>query len=383
MRKSLHWAASVFVSLIAVALIVWLWGSLDRLMPPNFEIVNDEAEFEQFLADHKNERRNAQFLHDKLVFLPTGFFIQSMEFVSSSNVNITGYVWQKYPMNYPYQKGINFPEEISSGDTVLDERFRREVAYKGEKHELVGWYFDVTVRQSFDYSRYPLDFLTVWLRVWPADFDNSDFILIVPDFESYIETNQARFGLDQDIVSGEWNIEESFFSYRDVPYDTRFGWNVHEQDMNHVDIYSEFYFNMGADRKFVNAFIINLVPLFVVALLLFSALLTVSLDTVQSSRFGFSTSSFLGAASALFFVVLLSHIQVRNEFSGSGLLYIEYFYLVMYAAILLVSVDAYLVSLPSTHEWRWIRWRDNLLPKLLYWPVVLWAMVAASLMVLR
>lgn len=382
MRSTIYWLSSCLVSLVALLLILAMWSETARVKPPAFTIVDTPADLQSYLDEKSTEGKNTQFTGDPPYLLPTGFFIQSMSFVSAANVNINGYVWQKYPAGYPYQKGIDFPEEIFSDATTLREAYRDEVVEDGKTYELIGWYFDVTVRQTFDYRRYPLDFLTIWLRVWPAEFGHDDEIVLVPDFASYLRTDQDRFGLDEDIVSGEWSIDESFFSYHDVHYDTAFGYDVDSRGMTAPETYSEFYFNIGASRKFINAFIINLVPLFVVALLLFSALMMISNDEKQSSRFGFSTSSLVGTCSALFFVVMLSHIQVRSNFPGAGLVYIEYFYLVMYMAILLTAVDAYLVSIGYFANWWLIRWRDNLLPKLLFWPSLLWSMVIVSYLLL-
>ena len=132
----------------------------------------------------------------------------------------------------------------------------------------------------------------------------------------------------------------------------------------------------------MNAFIVNLVPLFVVGLLLFSAIMTISRDEENSSRLGFSTSGFLGTCSALFFVVMLAHIQVRSEFAGSNLVYIEYFYLMMYLAILLAAVNSYFFSISNLKGMEFLHWRDNLLPKILFWPMLFWSMVIVSFLVL-
>jgi len=66
--------------------------------------------------------------------------------------------------------------------------------------------------------------------------------------------------------NGEWEIDETFFSYHEVPYDTDFGLFANVEEST----YKELFINLGVRRKFINAFIINLVPLFVVALLLFA-----------------------------------------------------------------------------------------------------------------
>lgn len=376
MRTGFIWLVSIGISILAAIFIAALWMQAERMHPDHATIIESREDLNAFLQQKGAEGRNVEFKGQDVAQVPTGFFIQAMSFVTASTVNVNGYVWQKYPVGFPYEKGVNFPEEIASGDTVLDEKYRSTETIDGETVELIIWYFDVTLRQSFDYRHYPLDFLTVWLRVWPAELEADDLVLLTPDLDAYMRTDSARFGLDENIVSGEWSIDESFFSYVDVPYDTRFGFST--SGMTEPDVYSDFQFNLGVQRKFMNAFIVNLVPLFVVALLLFATLITITTDDKRSSRFGFSTSGILGTCSALFFVVMLAHIQVRSNFSGAGLVYIEYFYLVMYVMIMLVAVNAYLIALDALKNWRLLHWRDNLLPKVTYWPVLLWTLVVIS-----
>ncbi|PUB17392.1 hypothetical protein [Yoonia sediminilitoris] len=356
--------AAFILSFAAVWQMGAHWFEQARVLAANTKVVSTQAEVTEYLDGLGSENAAR-------VEVPTGVFIQSLVFSSSSNVNLTGYIWQKYPVGYPYEKGIIFPEQIASGDTVMKQEYTEMVAHEGAQHELIGWYFDVTVRQSFNYYRYPLDFLTIWLRIWPADFENDANIRLVPDFGSYDDPTARKFGLDADLVQGEWNIDQSFFSYRDVAYDTSFGYPPTADD----DLYHELYFNLGAERKFINAFVINLVPLFVVALLLFAGIMTISDDKEQSSRFGFSTSGLIGTCSALFFVVMLSHIQVRAQFAGSGLVYIEYFYLVMYGMILLTALNGYLFSLHRRRALAFLHYEDNFIAKVSFWPVLLWAML--------
>ena len=130
-------------------------------------------------------------------------------------MDITGYIWQEYPEDFPgnFVKGIIFPEEVNSTDTSLRELYKTTQRKHGIQYEVIGWYFDVTVRQSFDYSHYPLDKLTVWLQLCPRDLVNEDKIILIPDFHSCSRMNEPIFGRDEEIVSGEWEIDETFFSY--------------------------------------------------------------------------------------------------------------------------------------------------------------------------
>lgn len=365
------------LSLLALIVIGHQWMQVDRDYGQGTHIVRNEADLQNLIKRGNTiefQGKQAPYL------IPTGFFIQSMAFVTPSDVNITGYVWQRYPEDYPanFGKGLIFPEEVDSNSTTLRKQYEERGDYNGHIYDLIGWYFDITVRQSFDYSSYPLDYLTVWLRLWPKDFDHDESILLVPDFSAYHDTSRPTFGLDQDIVPGAWDIDETFFSYNDTPYDSNFGYSNSPTKVS----YKEFFFNLGARRKFINAFIINLVPLFVVAILLFASLMTISGDNEHAERFGFNTSGILAACSALFFVVLLAHIQVRSQFADSGLVYIEYFYLVMYVCLLLTALNAYLFSLKSLASCQLLHYQDNLIPKVLFWPLLLWSMAFISVRLL-
>ncbi len=372
---TLHlWLLTILISALAIAAMNYRWLNVQRSHEADTTIVHDQSELEEFLR--KNHDTREFTTEDKPYRIPTGFYIQSLAFVAASDVNITGYIWQKYPADFPdIEKGIVFPEEVDSKEVRVEEVYRDGGEQDGIQYELIGWYFDVTVRQSFDYSNYPLDILTVWLRIWPKEFKEAYRILLVPDFHAYAKTGKSTFGLDTEIVHGEWEIDETFFSYKDVPYDTNFGF-FSEAAEEHS--FKEFFFNIAIRRKFINAFVINLVPLFGVALLLFAQLLIVSGKKELVERFGSSVNDAIVTCSAVFFVILLAHTQVRSQFPESGLVYIEYFYLIMYLAISLSAANMYIFSLGEFRCLNLIHYKDNLISKLVYWPVLLWLMAIAT-----
>jgi hypothetical protein len=122
-----------------------------------------------------------------------------------------------------------------------------------------------------------------------------------------------------------------------------------------------------------------LLPLFLVAALLFGALLTVSAKDELSNRLGFNTSGFIGACSALFFVVMLAHIQLREQFAGASIVYLEYFYILMYAMLVLATVNTFLFSIGSKCCFNMIIYKDNLIFKVAYWPVVLLSLIIITI----
>lgn len=302
-----------------------------------------------------------------LALVPTGVFIQSLEFKDANDVNLTGYVWQRYDRkDFEDPPGIVFPEVVDSANNLIPQNQKEEYRHLIGEKEVIGWYFEVTLRQSFDYKKYPLDHKTVGIRMWPKQFLKQS--LLFPDFRAYRSTNlEDAFGIDTDIVLGNWEIKETFFDYRLPFFDTNFGF-IGETNPK---IFPELYFNISLTRKFMNEFIINLVPLLTVAALLFLILLSTTTDKEKAERFDFSILGVIGVNSALFFVVIIAHIQLRKEFLDYGLVYLEYFYLVMYFMILAVTLDSYVIS--AGWPVRFLRYRDHLIPKLLYWPFFLGA----------
>ena len=115
------------------------------------------------------------------------------------------------------------------------------------------------------------------------------------------------------------------------------------------------------------------------AVLVFAVLMISTRKRSQIDLYGFSTSAVLGYCAALLFVLVVAHVNLRASLAADGVIYLEYFYFMMYLAILLVSVNSILVG--SEVQARLIRWENNLAFKLLYWPSLLGALLLLTLTV--
>ena len=210
------------------------------------------------------------------------------------------------------------------------------------------------------------------MRIWHKHAGN---VILVPDFESYDATGvDDVFGIEDSIVLGGWDREDTYFNYRSYDYDTDFG----IPDFIGQRGFPELHYNFVIERRFGDAFIVHLLPLFLVAALLFGMLLTVNDDKDLAQRHGFSTEAIIGGCSALFFVVLLAHIQLREQFPAAGIVYLEYFYLAMYVALASTGAYSYLLTQRALTAFPFSRLRDPLTVKLLYWPLLLGAMIALT-----
>lgn len=80
----------------------------------------------------------------------------------------------------------------------------------------------------------------------------------------------------------------------------------------------------------------------------------------------------VGSASVLFFLVLLAHIELRQQFTGDGVVYLEQFYFTIYIAILTVTINVYFFTTGKSGRLRrLIHYPDNLVAKVLLWPSIL------------
>lgn len=376
MNTKRWWWISSGTSIFFIVLIGLMWFRIDHSYQPNLEQLAQEGEIIPYL-----KKRGVSL--KKSDSIPTGVFLQSLKFNNATEVNITGYIWQKYnksvfadiPADQDVPVGFILPEAVDSGENLEPQQaYRRAI---NDQEEVIGWYFESTLKQRFNYQKYPLDHKTVWIRIWGKDFGRSN--VLVPDLKAYSSTQPGdAFGFDKSIVLGDWKVEETFFDFKTPRYDMDFGLGKPLPET------PELYFNIVLRREFLGAFIVNLVPLLISAILLFATLLTITAREGQADIFGFNTSGVLGVCSALFFVVLIAHIQIRQEFPGSGIIYIEYFYLAMYTALLGVAVDAYLFTHDKySSQFKFISYEDNIIPKLIFWPTLLGASTFYSFLILK
>ena len=379
MKHITWWALSAIVSAVLIAILLSLWVELNEHVIEPTQLV-DEHSTEVYLQENWEDRVVAKAGHiEPTQKIKTGIFIQSLKFFNSSEVNLTGYIWQRYRNGLhdgikpgPGEIGFILPDRVES-DFEPQEAYRMRLPHE----EVIGWYFEATVRQPFNYRTYPFDHKTVWVRMWHKQFSRN--IVLVPDFEAYETTSPDDiFGIEETIVLETWQRENTFFDYKLSNYDTDFGIS------NYVGQHGfpELHYNFIIKRKFENAFIVYLLPLFLVATLLFAALLTITGKEKLASRLGFDVAGFIGAASALFFVVMLAHIQLREQFAGTGIVYIEHFYILMYLLLVLATANTYIFAMKPTRGYGLILYEDNILVKVGYWPVVLGCLIAITLGVL-
>jgi hypothetical protein len=362
--------------------------------------------------------------------IPTGVFIQSLEFSTANDVTMTGYIWQNISglavdeasLSFSSQKSNeltiekeNADENLTANNTIttgnvsqnvsglVTDKASSNISSQGSKEAIIklvtektspsfnfpeskettiekayvdagkgiiGWRFKTTLRQQFDYSRYPFDEEDVWIKFWN---DASEGSVLVPDFGSYENLTPGSLpGLEKSLVLEGWEPQKTFFSYRNNSYNTNFG----VKDFNHTDV-SELYFNVDVKRDIKSPFVSDLLPIMVVATLLF-VVLSITTREEKKNQFGFNSSGVLAYCASLFFVLIIAHSSLRAKIPTDSVIYLEYFYLIMYLAILAVSLNS--IAFASRTDIPFIDARDNLYVKMLYWPFITGTLLLITLL---
>lgn len=296
-------------------------------------------------------------------FVPTGVFIESAFFSGTSDLTLTGYVWNKYRpgaqdhLTRGFVVGGASQVEITENYRAIDNGL-----------EVVRWQFSATLHVRLDHSRYPLEQNLLGLRLAHKDLNHN--VVLIPDLAGYRLTNPASLpGLDRDLSLTGWKVDQSFFELRRRDSGTNFGF---ERGLSKAD-FPALYFNVSVKRVFLDAFISNLTPLIIISVLLFTLIMIASRDERLVGFMQAGSGRVLNICAAMIFVIAFSHIDIRRRLGAEEIFYLEYFYFLTYMNILWVSVNSVLYAMGK--EIRIVQYRSNLIAKLLYWPFLLGALL--------
>lgn len=334
--------------LISLGLVWWfLVQSVSLPKGDKGTIIVDQAGLQQFLF--ANRQQNVSQASPN--YIPTGVSIESIKFSDDNHVILSGHIWQKYhdEIHKGIARGFILPE--AGFPMKITDAYRDRV----DQTEVIGWFFEGAMRLQFDYSNYPLDARKISLLIHHPEIEKN--VYLIPDIEAYKSTNPSTLpGIKHHVVVADWLMKSSFFHYQTL---------LAKNDMSH------FYFTAFMQRDLLKPFLTSLLPLIMVASMLFAILLLLG-------RVG-EFANIVAPLVALFIGVILAHIGLRKEIQVSGLFFIEYYYLVMYIAILLVAAIYFIFH--SNKPFYFIQYRDGLVAKLLFLPLILVSLLGITILV--
>ncbi len=318
---------------------------------------------------HKNEDLKQLNPNHKFVEIPTGVFLYDIDFKNAYDVAIQGKVWQKIPDNFEPSNEFSFvfPQASATGISV---RIRPVLKKKIKDYWLYRYDFNATIQFDFNYLKFPLNTKKLDLQLLYPNMD--EHVILTPDLASYDFTDPfLKPGISDDIYMPDSEIISSFFTFHEHNFRSDLG----NPEFNGLKETSVLTFNVLVKNIIISSIITYVVPIFIVAMLIF--LLPFTVNQKEGKIKEGSALSIIQAAGGFFFVLLLSHIQLRSNIETPGLTYLETFYFVMYFMLVIMS-SAVLLFL-KTDKYPILEYKENLIFKLSYWPILLLSIYFISL----
>ncbi|MCK5718231.1 MAG: Cache 3/Cache 2 fusion domain-containing protein [Thiomargarita sp.] len=336
------WKMVTTATLILMAGTAFLWyitQTAPFIKEQGSTMIVDKVGLQQFIGTKEKTSQKTFY------YVPTGIFIESIEFVGNNNVHLSGYIWQKYTtdIHNDLSRGFILPE-------AKESKIVKSYHLTENSTEIIGWYFQATVPHQFNHKKYPLDRRQLNLRISHKDFNKN--VILTPDLESYGVTNPtARPGVKRELVLSGWLVLKSFFNYQNHYEDTNLGMDNYIGHSN----FSHLHFTILLKREFLAPFINNILPLAIACSLLFALQMWLG-----------KTTTFLRTLSGIFFALLLAHIRLRGAVTTPDIIYIEWFYFVVYGSIigLILTYFLYEYKIPIG------AYREGLILKLLFLPLI-------------
>ena len=396
-NPSLWWFASLIVSLTVVGFIIWIWyathlypsyyheashhvenkiglydylkegverqrygiklDKIDAAQQPLDKVdgKSDQAEAPKLsLFEKSKEALEKGFLDAR--FIPTGIFINNVQFVSANQIQISAYIWQRFTdgLHDNIPRGPMLPQAT---DVAMNEVSR----IKAGNTEIFLWEVYAKLNQFSLFDQYPFDTKALRIQLWHRYSKEND--ILVPDLNAYqLLTPRSLPGIDNDVYLPGWNVIATHFGYQTVNYSSNLGNYLtgpfgiyHSVDKSEVP---ELFFDILVVRRLLDTVVSDFLPISVIAFLLFIILLT----SVQQ---GYAV---IGSCASVFFATVIAHVRFRGKIPRAQIVYFESFYFMMYLAILIILLVILLYQLEFKIPF--IRYRQNMISKILYWPVL-------------
>ncbi len=289
-------------------------------------VVSDPIKLRHF--EFKLDNFARQVNEEPAVRIPTGIYIYSAAFVNAGTLSVSGYIWQKFDKKL----GKDWIIDPQLPEAVGDTRMRKIYEVEEDDYIIAGWFFDAHLAQNFDYSKYPLDLLTVRIDLEYADLSkNVSLIPALEDYTDIMPENLPGIGFAYGLVFNSFDRARSFFTLTNETADTDMGMKqAYGGITNHVYL----SFNLSLMRRLLYDFIVLLLPL----LIIFYSLYTIFMIGERDKTFTPLTA--LSAYTGLVFTAVILHGTFRARLEVNQLLYVEYLFFMFYVTFVLLVVNA-------------------------------------------
>jgi hypothetical protein len=365
------WIIAAEITFLFIVEIGFIWHLHQQR--PMFDYASDEiviSDINSINTFVNQTNGETEVLHEDVpIYIPTGMFIRNIEFKDGRLIGLNGTLWQKLDtvLHKDIEPGVTFPDLSTDAEAYTMEESYDRIE---DGHRIIGWNFRLNILNKVDYKLYPFDRKDLKINLRHHTVGKN--IFLIPDadaYESLIPSTNP--GVNKGIPLVGWDFLGSYFSYEYKSLNTNFGLQHFQRQRN----LPEMSFNVVLSRKIIGALIAHILPLLIIQLMLFGVIIIFSKTDTEIS--GYNTFGVINSCAAFFFVIVISHIDLRNKLEIEMVTYLEYVYFIVYIYVLMVTVNALLFS--STKHYLFVDYNNNYLPKVLFWPMFMFASILVTI----
>lgn len=370
------WITSTALSIAMLIIISFIWyGVATKAISEPFTVIQNNFNIGDLLKEYnKNNSIIKKTSFDQVskdntidgyTLIPTGIFLYDIA-LNLDNIMINGYAWQQIPLKQKHAitPGIILPQ---ARDFTMKKWYENTV----DDWHIIGWKIQGTINQNFDFFSYPLDSKQIGIEFWPVN--NDEKVILLPDFHGYKVFNATSLpGINTKISLRNWYLNKSYFCYKKEIILSNLG--HHSPNSYTFDIGNDplqrphLYFNIEARRKAIGALALSLMPIVIILTLLFILLLMAGTIEFQFM---------FGSIASLFFTSLIAYTAFKTYLSIQNVIFLDYLYFLLQGSILIIAIIDILYH--KKFNISFIDYKKLLIPQLLFWPLVLGALLFVSL----
>lgn len=370
----LSWSVVITFAVLCAAGVLWVWW-LARTAPQVEAGLNGDGQTLSEIVDDYVRRVRLDEHLPEVTQVYAGVSLSSVDDAGDGDLTLSGIAWQRYTEDEPPVDGADaegFEPGFVFSDNPADTTFEALYDVRNGKTRILGWSFRTVVSSPSNIEQFPFDRGEVVLRLAPRDIDEP--VILIPDLSEYdLTAPAARPGLGDEFSLPGWSVERSYYGYEPNPRDSNIGipdFSVREDE-------PQLRYTILFARNSVNPFISRMLPVAVVSILVFCLFLIVYSTRLSPEDFPLGTGvTSLSFLSALMFVLILGHNSLRSALGTSGIIYLEYFYFIMYFAVLAVAMR--IISMIFGYGVGWTYYRREFTLARIYWPTVALAALVAT-----
>lgn len=370
------WYFSILFSLLILTNIIIIWklnlNMIEVREDLHKEKIVTKTDLNSFLLEKNKKLKDIGY--PEYITIPTGIYLYDMYFINAYDISFHGKIWQKIPdtLNLKLKNKVAFifPQKLSQGISIRTNFISKTKV----KNDWVYLYdFTAVLNLDFYYSKYPLDFRMLNIQLmYPNTYEN---IILVPDLDGYTKMDpKLKPGINNKMYLPGNRIYSSYFSFANIDFNSNLG-DISYKGPSNTPVLE---FNVLVKRVLATAIVSDILPIVVISIMMFLLLFT--LHKVNGELIEGSALSVIQAAGGFLFILLMAHIQLRKTLETPELSYIEMFYIIMYFFVSLISTSILLYV--KTNKFKFLEYKNNIIVKVSFWPVLLIAIYITTILML-